>query len=124
MILDKECWDCICLDGEGEPKVNFKWICTKNYSFDKPSTPCPGYEWNEVNDKPWYEYLVTIKCPKCGDVSPREIEGVEHPITCVACKGKFWPPFYHLPNGDVQMYTSPFGEWVVNPDGYWERKDL
>jgi hypothetical protein len=53
-MIDIECDDCLHLDGEGETKETFKLICLKNLSFDKTATPCPGYEWNEVNDQPWY----------------------------------------------------------------------
>ena len=57
--LDVECWDCLHCDGEGETIETFRHICLKGLPlFDKPITvskQCPGYEWDEVNDKPWYE---------------------------------------------------------------------
>jgi hypothetical protein len=54
-IIDEECWDCLHFDGEGETLDTFKHICLKGLPFAKLKTPCSGYEWNEVNDKPWYE---------------------------------------------------------------------
>jgi hypothetical protein len=43
------------LDGEGE-KPNFKLICLKGRDlYKKEGDRCPDYDWNEVNDRPWYE---------------------------------------------------------------------
>lgn len=53
--VDVECWDCMELDGEGE-KPNFKLICLKGRDlYKKEGDRCPDYDWNEVNDRPWYE---------------------------------------------------------------------
>ena len=49
---DEECCDCMNLDLNMETK---KFICDAGFSFAKSGKRCPGYDWNEVNDKPYYE---------------------------------------------------------------------
>lgn len=52
--IDEECWDCICLDADLDTK---KIYCEKGFNYEnKPKLQifCPGYEWDEVNDHPWF----------------------------------------------------------------------
>jgi hypothetical protein len=66
--------------------------------------------------------LITIKCPNCGDIAPREIDA-EHPLTCFACTRKLWPPFYVTKDGAKHVYADFFHTWEVT-DGVWERRNL
>ena len=55
--LDEECWDCFNLDGGPDECDNWRFFCMKGINiYNKNTGRCIHYDWNEVNDKPYYEY--------------------------------------------------------------------